>query len=63
MTNKIEYWRLQKAANLTNSQAKELFNVNRSTINRWRNGEIIPPNSVILVLRSLVENKAIGELI
>lgn len=46
-----EYWRLQKAANLSNSQAAEYHKVNISTIKRWRNGSVTPPVSVIRDLK------------
>lgn len=45
-----QFWRLQKAANLSNSQAAEYLGVNISTIKRYRNGEINPPRAVMIAL-------------
>lgn len=52
---KSEYWRLQKAANLSNSQAAEYLGVNKSTIVRWRNGSVSVPKAVILALEAYVK--------
>lgn len=46
-----EFWQLQKAAKLSNSQAAEYHGVNISTIKRWRNGAITPPISVVRDLK------------
>jgi len=52
MTAINEYWRLQKAANLSNTQAAEYLGLNISTIKRYRNGKIAPPKAVIIALES-----------
>lgn len=57
MLHKNEYWRLQKAANLSNTQAAEYLGVNISSIKRWRNGSTEAPKSVILALTALVEKQ------
>ena len=55
MTNKSEYWRLQKAANLSNTQAAEYLGVNKSTVVRWRNGSSEVPKAVLLALEALIK--------
>ena len=55
--NKNEFWRLQKAANLSNTQAAEYLGVNKSTVVRWRNGSSEVPKAVILALTALVEKQ------
>ena len=46
-----EFWRLQKAANLSNSQAAEWLGVNTRQITRWRTDASPPPEAVILALQ------------
>lgn len=46
-----KFWQLQKAANLSNTQAAEWLGVNISTIKRYRNGALTAPESIILALR------------
>lgn len=47
-----KYWQLQKATNLSNTQAAEYLGLNISTIKRYRNGQITPPKAVIIALES-----------
>jgi len=51
--NNIKYFELQKSAQLTNQAAADLFEVNISTIKRWRNGKLKAPRAVIMVLESI----------
>ncbi|MGL4616490.1 MAG: hypothetical protein ACRCVV_21885 [Shewanella sp.] len=55
MTNISEYWRLQKAANLSNTQAAEYLGLNISTIKRYRNGKLQAPKAVLLALKAKAE--------
>lgn len=55
--NKEEFWRLQKSANLSNTQAAEYLGVNISSIKRWRNGSTQAPKAVILAMEALVEKQ------
>ena len=52
--DKIKYFELQKSAQLTNQSAADLFEVNISTIKRWRNGKLKAPKAVMMVLESMV---------
>ena len=45
-----KYFELQKAAQLSNSQAAEYLGVNISTIKRYRNGKLSAPKTVIMAL-------------
>lgn len=49
-----KFWQLQKAANLSNTQAAEYLGLNISTIKRYRNGQITPPKSVIIALEFVI---------
>lgn len=53
VTNK--YWQLQKAANLSNTQAAECLGLNISTIKRYRNGKLSAPKTVIMALEAKVK--------
>ena len=46
----LKYFELQKAAQLSNSQAAEYLGVNISTIKRYRNGKLKAPKTVIMAL-------------
>lgn len=50
MQNTNKYWQLQKAANLSNTQAAEYLGLNISTIKRYRNGKLSAPKTVIMAL-------------
>lgn len=52
-----EFWRLQKAADLSNAQAAEYLGVNKSTIVRWRNGSVSVPKAVILALKAYIKEE------
>lgn len=52
--NEVEFWRLQRTANLTNAQAAEWLGVNSRQITRWRN-EYEAPKAVILALKYLIK--------
>lgn len=54
MQNK--FWQLQKAANLSNSQAAEELGVNISTIKRYRNGSLTTPKAILLALKYIIKN-------
>ena len=56
LKNYEQFWQLQKAANLTNSQAAEWLGVNISTIKRYRNGTLIAPQAVITALKYLIKH-------
>lgn len=49
--NEIEFWRLQKVANLSNSQAAEWLGVNTRQITRWRTDAPPAPKAVIMALK------------
>lgn len=50
--NNNKYWQLQKAANLSNTQAAEYLGLNISTIKRYRNGKLSAPKAVIMALEA-----------
>ena len=50
MSDKIEFWRLQKEASLTNSQCAEYLGTDIRTIGRWRVENPKAPKAVILAL-------------
>lgn len=58
MDNK-EFWQLQKAANLSNSECASFLEINISTIKRYRNGSLQAPKAVMMSLWSLAENKPV----
>ena len=51
--NKIEFYRLQAEAGLSNKQAAELFEVNVRQIERWRVEKPQAPKAVIMCLKSI----------
>lgn len=53
--NTKECWRLQKAANLSNTKAAEYLGLNISTIKRYRNGKLSVPKTVIMALEAKVK--------
>lgn len=53
-----KYWHLQKAANLSNTQAAEYLGLNISKIKRYRNGQITPPKAVIIALEFAISKGA-----
>ncbi|WOZ57857.1 hypothetical protein ZP9_00043 [Shewanella phage ZP9] len=55
MTAIDKYWQLQKAANLSNTQAAEYLGLNISTIKRYRNGKLSAPKTVIMALEAKVK--------
>lgn len=54
-----KFWQLQKAANLSNTKCAELIGVTKRTVERYRSGQLVPPKSVMLVLKCLAENKTV----
>ena len=52
--NKVEFYRLQAEAGLSNRQASELFEVRIRQIVRWRVEEPKAPRAVILVLENMI---------
>lgn len=57
--NKIEFYRLQAEAGLSNKEASKLLGVNIRQIVRWRVENPIAPKAVILCLESIVNNKPV----
>ena len=57
--NKIEFYRLQKEAGLTNSEAARLLGVTIRAITKWRIEKPAAPKAVIMVLESIVSNKPV----
>jgi len=55
LMNEIEFWRLQKTANLSNSQAAEWLGVNSRQITRWRTANPEAPKAVVLALKYLIK--------
>ena len=55
--NEIKFHKLLEQCGLNTLQASEYLEVNKRTIKRWRNGETIPPVSVIRDLTQLAESK------
>lgn len=53
--NEIEFWRLQKTANLSNNQAAEWLGVKPRQITRWRAANPEAPKAVILALKYLIK--------
>ena len=56
--NEIKFHKLLERCGLNTPQASEYLEVNKRTIKRWRNGETIPPVSVIRDLTQLAESKS-----
>ena len=54
MALELKYFELQKAAQLSNTQAAEYLGVNISTIKRYRNGKLTAPKTVIMALESKI---------
>jgi len=52
-----KFWQLQKAANLSNSQAADYLDINISTIKRYRNGQLDAPKAILLALKYKIELK------
>jgi len=57
--NEIEYYKLQLKLGWTNTQASVFFDVNVTTVRRWRNNKIPAPKAVILCLNSLIRKRPI----
>lgn len=57
--NEILYFRLQIKAELSNKQASMLFEVNVTTIRRWRSNRIPAPKAVILCLESMISGEPV----
>tara|TARA_R110000824_G_C14754129_1_gene629007 strand:+ start:356 stop:532 length:177 start_codon:yes stop_codon:yes gene_type:complete len=55
--NEIKFHKLLERCGLNTPQASQYLEVNKRTIKRWRNGETIPPISVIRDLEQLAESK------
>lgn len=54
-----KFWQLQKAANLSNTQAASLLGVSCRQVGRWRVQGANVPKAVMMVMRSLVSNKPV----
>lgn len=54
--NEIEFWRLQKAANLTNKECAEYLDTNIRTVGRWRVDKPKAPKAVILAMEFYISN-------
>ncbi len=53
--NKQEYWRLQVAAELSNSQAAAMLGVTKRAVEKWRSGENKAPKAVMMSLRYYIK--------
>ena len=60
----MKYFDLQKAAQLSNTQAAEYLCVNISTIKRYRNGKLTTPKAVLMAMEFYISkqltNQGIG---
>lgn len=61
--NEIEYYKLQLKLGWSNAQAAEFFDVNITTIRRWRSAKIPTPKAVILCLKSVLTAKPVGNIL
>jgi len=52
--NEIEFWRLQKTANLSNKKCAEYLDVNTRTIVRWRVSNPKAPKVAIIALEAFI---------
>ena len=52
--SKIEFWRLQKAANLSNKDCAEYLGVKTRTIGRWRISNPVAPKAAIIALETYI---------
>lgn len=52
--NKIEFWRLQKDAKLTNQKCAEYLGVKTRTIGRWRVSNPEAPKVAIIALEAFI---------
>lgn len=59
---KNEFWRLQKAADLSNKECASLLGVTVRSIEKWRVSKPEAPKAAILVLKSVSENKPVSFL-
>lgn len=57
--NEIPYYKLQLQLGWSNTQAADFFEVNITTIRRWRNNKIPAPKAVLLCLNSIISKKPI----
>ena len=53
MQGKIEFWRLQKEAALSNQECADYLEVTKRSIERWRSGQQKAPHAVILAIQAL----------
>jgi hypothetical protein len=58
-TNKIEFYRLQAEAGLSNRQAAGLFNVTIRSIEKWRIESPSAPKAVMMCLESIVSGNPV----
>lgn len=56
----IDFWRLQKAANLTNKQAAEFIGVNVRQVERWRVDNPPAPKAAIKLLGYYIKFGELG---
>jgi len=54
--NNSKFWRLQKAANLSNREAAKYLDVSLRSIVKWRT-DYEPPRAVILAMEALVREQ------
>ncbi len=59
-TKEIPYYKLQLQLGWSNAQAADFFQVNVTTVRRWRKDKISAPKAVLLCLRSLISKKPIS---
>ena len=58
--NEIEYFRLQVKLGWTNAEAALFFDVNVTTVRRWRNDKLPAPKAVIMCLKSIITGEPVG---
>ena len=59
--NEIEFWRLQKSANLSNQQCADFLGITKRTVERYRSGALKAPKACKLALMYLEKYGEITE--
>ena len=54
--NEIEFWQLQKTAELSNTEVAKHLEVGTRTIERWRAGKPSAPRAAILALQAYIKD-------
>lgn len=58
--NKIKYYELQLKLGWSNGDAARFFEVNLTTIRRWRSGKLTAPAAVMKCLESIISKKPVS---